>query len=314
MPEYHLPVLKNEIIALLDPRPGGVYLDATLGGGGLGAELLERAGPNGLLLGIDRDPEAVEYATRRLAPYGSRARIVRGDFRNLESILASEGISEIDGAVFDLGVSSWQLDSDRGFSFMRDEPLSMKMDPAEDTPDAAHIVNTYTEPELAELIRTCGEERYARRIARAIVERRRKAPITRTGELVDVIVSAVGAAYRGQQIHPATRTFQAIRIRVNRELEAIEAGLPAAIEALKPEKRVCTVAFHSLEDGLVKSIFRRLSGKCECPPRLPECRCGARKIVRIVTRKPVVPSEEEIRANPRSRSAKLRCAERVDSR
>jgi len=311
MPTFHRPVLKNEIITLLEPRPGGVYLDATLGGGGLGAEILERTGPDGLLLGIDRDPEAVEYAKSELAFYGDRARIVKGDFRNLESILRFEGIDELDGAVFDLGVSSHQLDSDRGFSFMRDEALSMKMDPAEDTPDAADIVNSYTQAELAELIRRYGQERYARRIARAIVERRKIAPITRTGELVDVIVSAVEAAYRGQHIHPATRTSQAIRIQVNRELEAIEAGLPMAIEALKEGGRVCAVSFHSLEDGLVKSIFRRLSGKCECPPRLPECRCGARRLVRVTVRKPVVPSEEEIRANPRSRSAKLRCAERV---
>ena len=311
MPEFHTPVLKNEIIALLEPTSGGVYLDATLGGGGHGAEVLNRTGPDGLLLGIDRDPEAVEYAKSRLASYGDRARIVKGDFRNLESILALQGIEAIDGAIFDLGVSSWQLDSDRGFSFMRDEVLSMKMDPAEDTPDAADIVNSYSEAQLTELIRRYGEERYARRIARAIVERRKIAPISRTGELVDVIVSAVGAAYRGQQIHPATRTCQAIRIQVNRELEAIEAGLPAAIEVLKEGGRVCAVSFHSLEDGIVKSIFRRLAGKCECPPRLPECRCGAKRLVRVITRKPIVPSEEEIRANTRSRSAKLRCAERV---
>ncbi|MCX8053456.1 MAG: 16S rRNA (cytosine(1402)-N(4))-methyltransferase RsmH [Armatimonadetes bacterium] len=308
---FHTPVLKNEIIALLDPKPGGVYLDATLGGGGLGAEILERSGPDGLLLGIDRDPEAVEYATSQLASYGSRAKVIKGDFRNLRSILVAESITGLDGAVFDLGVSSHQLDSDRGFSFMRDEVLSMKMDPAENTPDAADIVNSYSEAELADLIRRYGEERYARRIARAVVERRKIAPITRTGELVDVIVSAVGAAYRRQPIHPATRTCQALRIEVNRELEAIEQGLPAAIEFLKKGGRVCVVSFHSLEDRLVKSIFRRLSGKCECLPELSECQCGARPLVKIVTRRPIVPSEEEVVANRRSRSAKLRCAERV---
>ncbi len=311
MPTFHRPVLKHEIITLLEPKPGGTWLDATLGGGGLGAEILERTGPDGLLLGIDRDPEAVEYAKNQLALYGDRARIVKGDFRNLASILASLGIEKIDGAVYDLGVSSHQLDSNRGFSYQRDEALSMKMDPAEDTPDAADIVNSYSQAELADLIRRYGQERYARRIARAIVERREIAPITRTGELVDVIVSAVGAAYRGQQIHPAARSSQAIRIKVNRELEAIEAGLPAAIEALKEGGRVCVVSFHSLEDRIVKSIFRRFSGKCECPPRLPECNCGAKRLVRLINRKPVVPTEEEIRANVRSRSAKLRCAERV---
>jgi len=311
MPTFHRPVLKNEILTLLDPKPGGVYLDATLGGGGLAAEIIERSGPDGLLLGIDRDPDAVEYAGSRLARYGARVRIVKADFRNLESILRSQGIAELDGAVFDLGVSSHQLDdSRRGFSFSRDEVLSMKMDPAEDTPDAAHIVNTYPEERLAELIRTYGEERYARRIARAIVERRKIAPITRTSELADVIVSAVGAAYRDQPIHPGTRTWQALRIAVNRELEAIQIGLPAAIEALKKGARICVVSFHSLEDAIVKSTFRRLSGVCRCG-KLPKCECGARRLVRIVTRKPIVPSEEEIRISRRSRSAKLRCAERV---
>ncbi len=311
MPEYHIPVLLRETIALLEPKPGGVYVDATLGGGGHGAELLGILGPDGLLIGIDRDPEAIEHATKRLAKGPGRAKIVQGNFRDIGRILGELGISQIDGAIFDLGVSSRQLDAERGFSFMRDEPLSMKMDPSEPSPDAADIVNSYSEPDLAGIIRKYGEERYAGRVARAIVERRRISPIRTTGELTEVILSAVGARYRGQDIHPATRTYQGLRIEVNRELEAAEAGITAAVQLLKPGGRIAVISFHSLEDGIVKSIFRRLAGKCECPPRLPECRCGARQIVRILTRKPIVPSQQEIRENPRSRSAKLRGAERV---
>ncbi len=308
---FHTPVLKNETLALLDPKPGGVYVDATLGGGGLAAEILERIGPDGFLIGIDKDPEAIAYSEKRLAKYGGSVRIVKGDFRDLASILGSQGVSSIDGAVFDLGVSSWQLNSTRGFSFMRDESLSMKMDPFSVGPDAAEIVNTYSEQELADLIRRFGEERHARRIARAIVRRRKNKPITRTAELADTIVSAVADAYKGQRIHPATRTFLALRLVVNRELEAIDQALPVAIESLKEFGRMCVISFHSLEDRIVKSIMQRYAGKCGCPPAATECQCGAQKLVRVVTRKPVRPSEDEIRLNPRSRSAKLRCVEKL---
>lgn len=311
MLEFHRPVLLNETIALLDPKPGGVFLDATLGGGGHAAAILERTSPNGILVGIDRDPEAIEYARQRLARYGQRVKFVQGDFRDVGSILASVGITELDGALFDLGVSSHQLESGRGFSFMRDEPLDMRMSPAEGTLSAADVVNTYTESDLAEIIRRYGEERYARQIARAIVERRKSAPIRTTGELVETIISAVGGKYRGLDIHPATRTFQAIRIEVNKELEAIEAGVADAIEHLKIGGRICVISFHSLEDRIVKKTFRKLSGHCECPPRALKCECGARRILQVLTKKPVTPSEEEIAENPRSRSAKLRCAERV---
>lgn len=311
MLEFHRPVLLNETIALLDPKPGGVFLDATLGGGGHAAAILERISPNGILVGIDRDPEAIEYARQRLARYGQRVKFVQGDFRDVGSILASVGITELDGALFDLGVSSHQLESGRGFSFMRDEPLDMRMSPAEGTLSAADVVNTYTESDLAEIIRQYGEERYARQIARAIVERRKSAPIRTTGELVETIISAVGGKYRGLDIHPATRTFQAIRIEVNKELEAIEAGVTGAIEHLKIGGRICVISFHSLEDRIVKKTFRKLSGHCECPPRALKCECGARRILQVLTKKPVTPSEKEIAENPRSRSAKLRCAERV---
>jgi len=311
MLEFHRPVLLNETIALLDPKPGGVFLDATLGGGGHADAILERTSPNGILVGIDRDPEAIEHARQRLARYGQRVKFVQGDFRDIGSILASVGITELDGVLFDLGVSSHQLESGRGFSFMRDEPLDMRMSPAEGTLSAADVVNTYTESDLAEIIRRYGEERYARQIARAIVERRKSAPIRTTGELVETILSAVGGKYRGLDIHPATRTFQAIRIEVNKELEAIEAGVTGAIEHLKIGGRICVISFHSLEDRIVKKTFRKLSGHCECPPRALKCECGARRILQVLTKKPVTPSEEEIAENPRSRSAKLRCAERV---
>ncbi len=311
MLEFHRPVLLNETIALLDPKSGCVFLDATLGGGGHAAAILERTGPNGILVGIDRDPEAMEYAERKLARYGQRVKLVQGDFRDVGSILNSIGVTELDGALFDLGVSSHQLESGRGFSFMRDEPLDMRMSPTEGTLSAADIVNTYSESDLAEIIRRYGEERYARRIARAIVERRKSTPIRRTSELVEAILSAVGGQYRGFDIHPATRTFQAIRIEVNKELEAIEKGVTDAIEHLKIGGRICVISFHSLEDRIVKKTFRRLSGHCECSPRVLRCKCGARRILRVLTKKPVTPSEEEIAVNPRSRSAKLRCAERV---
>lgn len=311
MPEFHRPVLRDETISLLEPRSGGVYADLTLGSGGHSAELLERTSPDGVVIGIDRDPEAIEAAREGLGAFGERARIVRGNFRDLKSILSSVGVAELDGVVADLGVSSHQLDSERGFSFMRDEPLDMRMSPAEDTPSAADIVNTYSESDLADVIHRYGEERYARRIARAIVERREKSRVRTTGELVDAILAAVGGRYRWQDIHPATRTFQALRIETNRELEAIETGIADAIDLLKVGARICAISFHSLEDRIVKRLFRKLSGHCECPPRFPGCECGAREVLRVVTRKPVTPGADEVRENPRSRSAKLRCAERI---
>ncbi|MHB9037335.1 MAG: 16S rRNA (cytosine(1402)-N(4))-methyltransferase RsmH [Armatimonadota bacterium] len=312
MPEYHKPVLVDEIITLLDPREGGVFLDATLGGGGHAAAILQRIGSEGVLIGLDRDPDAIEHAGERLKEFGESVKLVRGNFRDLSSILDSLGIRELDGALFDLGVSSHQLDAERGFSFSRDEELDMRMSRAEDTASAAEIVNSYNEHNLADLIFRYGEERYSRRIARAIVQRRGMKRITRTGELAEIVTAAIPGKSRWQQdIHPATRTFQAIRIVVNRELEAVEEGVPAAIEALKIGGRVAVISFHSLEDRIVKNTFRRYSGRCECPPRLPECRCGAKETLKVVTRKPITPSADEIRDNPRSRSSRLRVGERI---
>lgn len=310
MPEYHQPVLVNEVIALLDPRPGGVFVDATLGGGGHSAELLKRIGPGGTLIGIDRDPEALQFAGMRLGAMDGQTTLIEGNFGDLETILPKEWFGNLDGVLFDFGVSSHQLDSPRGFSFQRDEPLDMRM--GRDSISAADIVNEYSEEELARVIFVYGEERYSRRIAKAIVQRRGQKPIRTTGELAEVIVSAMPGGGRWQEIHPATRTFQGIRIEVNRELEAIEKALPAAVDALRIGGIVAAISFHSLEDRLVKTIFRRLSGRCECPPRMPKCECGARQIVKVLTGRPVTASAEEMRSNPRSRSAKLRAAVRID--
>lgn len=311
MQEYHKPVLVNETLALLAPREGGVFVDATLGGGGHSVELLKRIGPSGTLVGIDRDQEAIWSAQSRLESYDGQIILIQGNFKDFNSILASAGVNEIDGALFDLGVSSHQLDAARGFSFQRDEPLDMRMNREPGIPSAADVANGYTEAELADVIWKYGEERYSRRIARAIVSRREREKIVTTKQLADIVLSAMPGGRKWQEIHPATRTFQAIRIEVNEELEAIEKALPEAIEALRIGGRVAVISFHSLEDRIVKNIFRRYSGYCECPPRMPECRCGAKEVLKVLTRKPVVPSAEEIEENPRSRSSKLRCAEKI---
>lgn len=309
MPEYHRPVLVKEVIALLDPREGGVFLDATLGGAGHAGEVLKRIRPSGRLIGIDRDPEAIDEARMRLGATEGHFQLYEANFGDLDSVLKSAGISELDGALFDLGVSSHQLDSARGFSFQRDEPLDMRM--GSDATSAADIVNKYPETELAEILRKYGEERYARRIARAIVRRRSEKPLRTTRELADVITSAIPGGGRRQEIHPATRSFQAIRYECNRELEAVERALPVAVDALKPGAVIAVISFESLSDRIVKTVFRRLSGKCECPPRLPQCQCGARELVKVLTRKPVTPGADEVSTNPRARSAKLRAAVRL---
>ena len=309
MQDYHRPVLLSETLALLAPKPGGVFVDATLGGGGHSAEILKRIGPSGTLIGIDRDPEALQYAGMRLRATEGHKVLIQGNFGDFESLLPKEWFGRLDGVLFDLGVSSHQLDAPRGFSFQRDEPLDMRM--GVDAVSAADIVNEYSEEDLARILRDYGEERYARRIAGAIIARRAKSPFKTTGELAEVIVSAIPGRGRWQDIHPATRSFQGIRIETNRELEAIEKAVPVAIDALKVGGVVAVISFHSLEDRIIKTIFRRLSGKCECPPRLPRCECGAREIVRILTRKPITPSAEEIENNPRSRSSKLRAAVKI---
>jgi 16S rRNA (cytosine1402-N4)-methyltransferase len=296
----HTPVLLSEVIGGLAPKPGGRYIDGTLGAGGHAAVLLDTSAPDGRLLGIDADAAALAAAGARLARFGPRAALVQGNFRDLGQLARAAGFERADGVLLDLGVSSHQLDTpERGFSFMADAPLDMRMDPSAGQ-TAADLVEQLPESTLADLIYRYGEERGSRRIARAIVEARRKRPITTTGELAAIVERALGG--RHGKIHPATRTFQALRIAVNRELESLEAALPQAVELLAPRGRLAVIAFHSLEDRVVKQFFRAESGYgADSPARL-----------RLITKKPLVAGADERRSNPRARSAKLRIAERVD--
>ena len=293
----HVPVLAQEVVAWLGCRPGGRYVDATVGYAGHAAVILERSAPDGLLIGIDRDAAAIAADRERLRAYGDRVRLVHGNFAELKRHLASVGIGEVDGVIFDLGVSSAQLDEPaRGFSFLAEGPLDMRMDVQSPT-TAAALVNELPEGELADLIFQFGEERYSRRIARAIVKARAGRRFTTTRELADVIRGAVPPPYRHGRIHCATRTFQALRIAVNRELEVLEEAIRNGAEVLAPGGRLGVISFHSLEDRIVKRTLRSLAQ-------------GPRPRLALLTKKPLIPSEEERRANPRARSAKLRVAER----
>ncbi|MFO7166471.1 MAG: 16S rRNA (cytosine(1402)-N(4))-methyltransferase RsmH [Chloroflexota bacterium] len=290
----HTPVLLAEVLEQLAPRPGGRYIDGTLGGGGHAAAILEASGPDGRLLGLDVDPAALAAAGARLAPFGERATLARGNFRDLAALAREHGFDPADGVLLDLGVSSYQLDTpERGFSFQSDAPLDMRLDPQGEV-TAADLVNELPEGELADLIYRFGEERGSRRIARLVAEARRRRRIETTAELAAIVARALGG--RHGKIHPATRTFQALRIAVNRELESLELALPQAVELLAPGGRVAVISFHSLEDRIVKLFFRA------------EAQAGR---LRILTKKPLEASDAEARANPRSRSAKLRAAERA---
>ncbi len=304
----HIPVLLAQVIAGLAPRPGAVCIDATLGGGGHAEALLQAAAPAGRLLGLDADPQALERARARLAAFADRVTLVQANFRDLGAVAAANGFATADAILLDLGVSSYQLaEASRGFSFLASGPLDMRMDPRTDL-TAAEIVNTWPQEKLAEIIYRYGEETRSRRIARAIVVAR---PLHTTADLAATVARAVGGREAGGRIHPATRTFQALRITVNDELAALEAALPQAIRLLTPGGRVAVITFHSLEDRIVKQFFQREAQDCLCPTGLPACRCGHRATVRIITRKPIQPDEHETAANPRSRSAKLRIAERL---
>ena len=313
---YHRPVLTAEALAALAVRPGGVYLDGTLGEGGHCQAILEQCAPDGMALGIDRDPRSVAAAQRRLAGFGSRAVIAQGSYADVAQIAGERGIASVDGALLDLGFSSRQVEADGyGFSFQRDEPLDMRYDPAGGGVTAQDIVNNAGAGELADLIFRFGEERRSRAIARAIVAGR---PVTTTGQLAQIVAQiggrrrgGRGSSGRGQGRHPATRTFQALRIAVNRELEHLAAGLAAVLELLAPGGRLAVISYHSLEDRLVKEWLRRESGVCVCPPALPVCGCGRRARLRLAQRRVIRPSAAEVAANPRSRSARLRAAERI---
>jgi 16S rRNA (cytosine1402-N4)-methyltransferase len=300
----HEPVLFKEIIHAVQPIRGEKYVDCTVGAGGHADGILSASAPDGLLLGLDLDPAALNLARGKLAPHGSRAILVQASYADLRSHLLRLGWDAVRGVVLDLGVSSMQLDNaERGFSFLHDAPLDMRFSPTQSM-TAADLVNDLPEADLADLIFRHGEDRHARRIASAIVHAR---PLRTTGELAAVVARAT----RGGNVHPATRTFQALRIATNGELEAVAAVLPQAVQSLAPGGRLAVIAFHSLEDRIVKQFFRHESRDCVCPPRQPVCTCGHRASIREVTRKPVMPSPEEIARNPRSRSARLRVVEKI---
>ena len=306
---HHISVLLNECIDNLNIRPDGIYVDGTMGGGGHSLEIAKRL-TTGRLICIDQDPNAHEAAGKRLAEYKDRITFVRDNFGNIANILDSLGIEKIDGMLLDIGVSSHQLDeAERGFSYQQDAPLDMRMNP--DRPFSAYdVVNGYDEDELDRVIFTYGEERWARRIAQFIVKEREAKPIETTGELVDIIKKAVPKGARKDGPHPAKRTFQAIRIELNRELTVIDEVIDTMIDVLKPGGRLCIITFHSLEDRIVKSRFRTAENPCICPREFPVCVCGRKSKGHVVTRKPILPSETEMEENPRARSAKLRVFEK----
>ena len=306
----HIPVLLDECIKYLNIKPDGVYVDGTLGMGGH-SEAIAKLLTTGRLISIDRDAYAIERAGERLAPYADRVTIVRGNFRDLGAILDEQGVGLVDGMLFDLGVSSPQLDEvQRGFSYMADAPLDMRMD-GSDSLSAYDVVNRWDEERLSRILFDYGEERYARRISRAIVRRREQKAIETTLELVDIIKGAMPAPALREKQHPAKRSFQAIRIAVNDELGAIAAMMNSAPDKLNKGGRLCVISFHSLEDRIVKAGIAARENGCTCPREAPVCTCGFVKTLKSVHRKPILPSPEELEANPRSRSAKLRVAERV---
>ena len=308
--EYaHASVLLRETIDGLKIQPDGVYLDGTLGGGGHTRHILDHLGSGGRVVGIDQDEEALKAAGDRLADCGEQIILVHDNFSHCRQILRDLHIDRINGAVLDLGVSSYQLDNpDRGFSYRYDAPLDMRMDRSNPV-TAADIVNTYSEQELARVIRAYGEEKFARTIAMNIAKEREKAPVETTFRLVDIIQRSIPAKYK-KNGHPAKRTFQAIRIELNKELAILEQSIDDLIDVLAPSGRLCVITFHSLEDRIVKECFRRNMDPCTCPPDFPVCVCGKRSKGTVITKKPVVPSEEELAENPRASSAKLRIFER----
>lgn len=306
----HRSVLLDECMDGLAIRPDGVYVDGTAGGGGHSFEIASRL-TTGRLIAIDQDEDAIRAATARLSPLGERATVVRSNFEHLDDVCDSLGIEKIDGLLLDLGVSSYQLDTpERGFSYMADAPLDMKMD-QRGTLDAYDVVNTYSEQELRRVLFDWGEERFAGRIAQRIVREREIAPIQTTGQLVQIVKAAIPASARDGGHHPAKRTFQAIRIEVNRELDVIRPALEKAVKRLNPGGRLAVITFHSLEDRIVKQTFADMASGCTCPRSLPVCVCGKKPLVKVVSRKPILPSDRELEENPRSRSAKLRVAERI---
>ena len=307
----HISVLLRETIEGLNIRPDGIYADGTLGGGGHASEVAARLTEGGRLIGIDQDADAIAAAGERLKPFGDRVTIVRDNYVNMKQVLADLGIEAVDGICLDLGVSSYQLDTaERGFSYMEDAPLDMRMDRREDR-TAADLVNECTEQELFRIIRDYGEDRFAKNIAKHIVKARERRPIRTTGELADIIRGAIPMKIQVTGGHPAMRTFQALRIALNRELQVLEDSIDEMIGLLNPGGRLCIITFHSLEDRIVKNGFRRNESPCTCPPGFPVCVCGKKSRGTVITKKPILPTKEEEEENPRSRSAKLRIFERA---
>jgi 16S rRNA (cytosine1402-N4)-methyltransferase len=310
----HTPVLLSETLEHLELKQGGVYIDGTLGGAGHSSEIIKRIIPGGLLLGIDQDMNAINAAKKRLEAYKDNIIIVHDNFRNIKAVARENGLEEVDGVLLDIGVSSHQLDENiRGFSYMHDGPLDMRMDTDRDF-DASYIVNNSSELELTRILKDYGEEKWAARIAKFIIEERKNGTIDTTFKLVDIIKRAIPAAARREGGHPAKRTFQALRIAVNDELEVLEQAVKNAAEILKPGGRLVVITFHSLEDRIVKTAFNNMEKPCTCPPKLPVCVCGKEPLLKVITKKPVTAGEEELETNTRSKSAKLRAAERVSSK
>ncbi len=309
---YHRPVLLEECLEGLALRPQGIYLDGTLGGGGHSAAILERLGPQGRLYGIDRDPQALQAAAARIQD--RRFTPIRGNFHQAKALLAQHGVASLDGALLDLGVSSHQLDArERGFSYHDDAPLDMRMDP--DQPFSARdLVNQWSQEDIARVLRDYGEEKWAAQIARVLCDRRQSHPIQTTAQLVDIVDAAIPKKVRARDgSHPARRTFQALRIAVNDELAPLEQALRDLAELLVPGGRLCVIAFHSLEDRVVKNTFRSLADPCTCPKNLPVCVCGKTPTVRLITRKPITATPQELAENPRARSATLRVLEKLEA-
>ena len=307
----HKSVLLYETVDELNIKPDGIYVDGTLGGGGHSYEIAGRLSEGGRLIGIDQDEDAIKAASKRLEPYMDRVTIVRNNYCNMDKVLDELGIDKVDGIMLDLGVSSYQLDAaDRGFTYNVDTALDMRMDQRQEI-TAKDIVNEYSEFDLYRIIRDYGEDRFAKNIPKHIVAARQEKPIETTFELNDIIKAAIPMKVRATGGHPSKRTYQAIRIELNKELEVLENSIDMMIDRLKPEGRLCIITFHSLEDRIVKTRFRNNENPCTCPPSFPACVCGKVPKGRVITRKPVVPTDEEINENSRSKSSKLRVFERV---
>ena len=306
----HKSVLLEETIDSLNIKPDGIYVDGTLGGGGHASEVCRRLGEHGRLIGIDQDQDAIMAASERLKEFGDKVTIVRSKYEQIKDVLQELGIEKVDGIYLDLGVSSYQLDTaDRGFTYREDAPLDMRMDQRK-TETAADIVNEYDEMELYRIIRDYGEDKFAKNIAKHIVRAREEKRIETTGELIEIIKAAIPAKVRAVGGHPAKRTFQAIRIELNHELDVLNNSIDTMIDLLNPEGRLSIITFHSLEDRIVKNRFKENENPCICPPHFPVCVCGRKSKGKVVTRKPIVPSDEEIEENKRSKSSKLRVFER----